>query len=61
MEVDGAGWRWVRLVIPIKQSKKTLSVMYKYNSNYNHEHNILKLFDTLPNFIFTTNEMKRDY
>ena len=61
MEVDGAGWRCVRLVIPIKQSKKTLSVMYKYNSNYNHEHNILKLFDTLPNFIFTTNEMKRDY
>ena len=28
---------------------------------YNHGHNILRLFDTSPNFIFTTSEMKRDY
>ena len=28
---------------------------------YNHGHNILTLFDTLPNFLFTTSETKRDY
>ena len=38
-----------------------------YNNNilktyiYNHGHNILRLFDASPNFIFTTSEMKRDY
>ena len=33
----------------------------KINSNYNHGHNILRLFDTLPNFPFTASETKRDY
>ena len=28
---------------------------------YNHRHNILRLFDTLPNFLFTTSETKPDY
>ena len=28
---------------------------------YNHFHNILKLFDILQNFPFTTSETKRDY
>ena len=28
---------------------------------YNHGHNILRLFDTLSNFLFTTSETKRDY
>ena len=27
---------------------------------YNHGHNILTLFDTLPNFLFITSETKRD-
>ena len=27
---------------------------------YNHFHNILRLFDVLPNFSFTTSEMMRD-
>ena len=27
----------------------------------NYGDNILRLFDTLPNFLFTTNETKRDY
>ena len=26
----------------------------------NHGHNILRVFDTLPNFLFTTSEAKRD-
>ena len=34
----------------------------KLNINsYNHGHNLLKFFDTLPNFLFTTRETKRDY
>ena len=28
---------------------------------YNHFHNILKFFDVLPNFVFTTSETMRDY
>ena len=29
--------------------------------NYNHVHNILRLFDLLPNFPFTTSETMGDY
>ena len=29
--------------------------------NYNHFHNILGLFDVLPNFPFTTRKTMRDY
>ena len=29
--------------------------------NHNHGHNILRLFNTLPIFVFTTSETKRDY
>ena len=29
--------------------------------NYNHGHNILRLFGILPNFTFTTSKTKRDY
>ena len=28
---------------------------------YNHDHNILRLFDILLNFLFTTGETKGDY
>ena len=28
---------------------------------YNNGHNILKLFDSKPNFLFITSEAKRDY
>ena len=28
---------------------------------YNQLHNILRLFDVLPNFLFTTSETMRDY
>ena len=28
---------------------------------YNQEHNILRLFDVLPNSLLTTSETKRDY
>ena len=29
--------------------------------NYNHFHNVLRLFDVLTNFSFTTSETMRDY
>ena len=28
--------------------------------NYNDGHNILRIFDAIPSFLFTTNEAKRD-
>ena len=33
----------------------------KENFTDNHFHNILRLFDVLPNFAFTTGETMRDY
>ena len=32
-----------------------------FQKDYNHFHNILGLFDVLPNFPFTTSETMRDY
>ena len=29
--------------------------------NYNHSHNILRLFDVLPTFLFTSSETMRDH
>ena len=31
------------------------------DANYNHGHNIMRSFDVLPSFPFTTNETKPDY
>ena len=31
------------------------------HDTYNHFHNILKLFDVLPTFLFTTSETMRDH
>ena len=31
------------------------------NCSYNHRHNIYRLSDALPNFLFPTSETKRDY
>ena len=35
----------------------------KANENFadNHGHNILRAFDTLPNFLFTTSEALKDF
>ena len=33
----------------------------KWKEIYNHVHKILRLFDVLPDFLFTTNETKCDY
>ena len=34
---------------------------YEMGQVYNHFHNILRLFDVLPNFPFTTSEMMSNY
>ena len=33
----------------------------RWSQNFSHGHNSLRLFDTLPNFFFTTSEAKHDY
>ena len=33
----------------------------QYGENYNHGHNIMRIFDVLPNFPFTTSVTKPDY
>ena len=39
-------------VFPVQKQKYT---------DYNNFHNILRLVDVLPNFLFITSEMKRDF
>ena len=39
----------------------SLHLLGRLHNSYNHFHNILRLFDVLPSFAFTTNEMMRDY
>ena len=40
---------------------KVMIIKQELKNDYNHGNNILKLFDTLPNFLFTTSQAKRDY
>ena len=35
--------------------------MFEYFYGYNHGHNIMRIFDVLPNFTFPTSETKPDY
>ena len=45
-------------------SLKVLITYKKINTNmktYNHFHNILRIFDVLANFPYTTSETMRDY
>ena len=41
--------------------KKALLRKAKGFWNYNHGHNIMRMFDVFPNFHFTTSERKPDY
>ena len=55
---------WVDSQVAVDWVNKTLNLLQnilKKSIYYNHEHNILRLFDTLPNFPFTTSESSRDY
>ena len=45
-----------------KFGPKTRTCQFKLKCGiYNHFYNILRLFDVLPNFPFTTSEMMHDY
>ena len=57
---------------PWKQIQPCQGKIYKYSFQrfacsslrhwiYNHRHNILRLYNTLPNFLFATSETKHDY
>ena len=43
---------------PNVQGMSVIAMILHY---YNPGHNILRLFDVLPNFAFTTSELKRDH
>ena len=43
------------------QNKRNENKVLILSSTYNHFHNILRLFDALPNFRFTTSETVDDY
>ena len=48
-------WKFLTIKVVNKDIKA------KENFADNHGHNILRLFDVLPNFLFTTSETKCDY
>ena len=41
--------------------EKQLKFLHYQLKKFNHDCNTLRLFDTLPNLLFTTSETKRDY
>ena len=45
----------------VEKLLKWLIIKLSLTIFHNHGHNILRLFDVLPNFPFTTGETKRDY
>ena len=45
----------------VSPSVGVLGVFEALKTIYNHFHNILRLFDVLPNFPFTTSETMRNY
>ena len=59
----------VILIVKVNWKRKTCSLHYHFYkkanliemTTCNHFHNILRLFDVVPNFPFTTSETKRDY
>ena len=53
---------WLQLTMKYMQILMNLKLKaVKKKDYYNYFHNILKIFDVLANFLFTTSEMMRDY
>ena len=44
-----------------KKKMKIILNFYIFDSVYNRFHNIWRLFDVLPNFLFTTSKTNRNY
>ena len=48
-------------LIPLIILGLKILMQYICKKSYNDGYNILRLFDTLPNFLFNATEVKRDY
>ena len=48
-------------LLKILEKIKLVIVQIQWKTINNYGQNILRLFDALPNFLFTTSEVKRDY
>ena len=57
-EIQSALWTRATINYSVGKSRGVLSLDL---DNYNHGHNILRLFDVLLNFLFFKSETKRDY
>ena len=53
--------KWCKICCKIFKACVTILGLYLLKGCYNDGHNILRLFDTIPNFLFTKSEAKRDY
>ena len=54
----------VKIGITINVDASVKNIIYVKQiifGNLNHFHNILRLFDVFPNFLFSTSETMRDY
>ena len=51
----------LKLLLNLQESLYTSTNLFKNTSIYNQFHNILRLFDVLPNFPFTPSETMCDY
>ena len=54
-------WKPCRMKILLKENYQLNLFSNSDTFIYNHFHNILRLFNVLPNSPFTTNEKMRDY
>ena len=51
----------LQITIPCQDIINLIALITRSISDYNHYHNILRLFDVLKNFPFTTSKMMCDY
>ena len=59
LRIDSVSTKWSFLrrfwaLTPPKYGSNITEILYQ---RYNHGHNILRLFDSLPNFLFTSSEI----
>ena len=51
----------ILVIAPKNYGKLQPCTFFEAFSYYNHGQNILRIFDVLPNFLFTTSETKPNY
>ena len=52
--------RWIKSRL-LSQLSRIVALWKRFYLTYNHFHDILRLFDVLPNFLFTISETMRNY